>query len=581
MANIDFKLKLSDFKILKKNEKGPDEPYLWAFYIQLDGNSINFQNPDQSFVAVTSPRAGSDDLGAAAAKGLGLGSGAIPVPAAIGEFVGTLSSDKFKDFNPPLPSIEPFCSVAALVIALESDSSSDADMEVARIKVRNELQLQLNANLRLIVTDIKTAIIKGGPLLTPKEIQDKLSEVNIKRFRDLVVASVTGAVVNDAVGGVVGLLTGLFPPFGLAQVIDPDDFIGHAILGPIQLSDLVSAGGAGVPITLDLGSMASSSEGDYRVTGNIHRTDSAEFATLALNRPAPTSAPAQLDVYIRNSSRKMSRSTQSPPTLKGWTTPWSSLPEGTFLSGPAVASSNDGKKLHVFGLGMDNRIWRAFSADGGLSWPVSWAPIGEGKFVSAPAVAVSADGSQVHVFGRGLDNKIWRAHSADGGSTWALNWAPIGTGTFNSAPAAAISDDGNHLHVFGRGMDNRVWRAHSSSGGDHWNLAWVPIGEGTFISGPAAVISGNGQALHVFGRGMDHHIWRAFSSNGGASFSLAWAPIPGGAFSSGPAAAMSVDGQEVHVAALGNDLEAWHSFSTNAGAGWESGWSQISGAIGF
>ncbi|MFL6673966.1 MAG: hypothetical protein ACJ8LG_11830 [Massilia sp.] len=581
MASIDFKFKLSDFRILKKNESSADEPYLWTFFIRLDGSTVDLLETKPSTVTVFSPKASPSDLGPKAVAGLEITSGAIPVPPAIGEFNSTLSSDNFRKVSPALSMLEPFCSVAALVIALEADSTSESDLEVARIKVRDELQKQLNANLQLIITDVKAALSKGNQLPTQAQIEAKLSTVDIQRFVDLVKKSVFGSVINDGVGGLVGLLTGLFPPFGLAQVIDPDDFIGHAIIGPIQLSALISAGPAGVPFTRDLGSTAGSSEGDYRITGNVHRSDSTEFANLALNLATPSPAAAHLDVVVRSSLRKFSTARQVPPTAAVWTGSWADLPDGTFLSAPAVAASTDGKRLHVCGLGLDHKIWRGLSLDAGASWTLAWAPIGSGTFVSSPAAAVSADGMHLHVFGRGMDGRIWRAYSPDSGQSWPVAWVPIGTGVFNSAPAAAVSDDGKSLHVFARGMDNRIWRAFSSSGGSQWNLAWAPIGAGTFLSDPAAALSGDGQHLHVFGRGLDNRMWRAYSPNGGSAWEVAWVAIPGGSFASSPAATISPDGQQVHVAGIGNDLHVWRNLSSNSGVAWSLGWKQVPGSIAF
>ncbi len=581
MASIDFKFKLSDFRILKKNESSADEPYLWTFFIRLDGSTVDLLETKPSTVTVFSPKASQSNLGPKAVAGLEIASGAIPVPSAIGEFNSTLSSDNFRKVGPALSMLEPFCSVAALVIALEADSTSESDLEEARIKVRDELQKQLNANLQLIITDVKTALTKNGQLPTQAEIEAKLSAVNIQRFVDLVKNSVIGSVVDDGAGGAVGLLTGLFPPFGLAQVIDPDDFIGHAIIGPIQLSALISAGPAGVPFTRDMGSTAASSEGDYRITGDIHRTDSTEFASLALNLATPVPGAAHLDVVVRSSLRRFSTSRLVPPTAAVWTGPWADLPDGTFLSAPAVAASNDGKRLHVFGVGLDHKIWRGFSPDGGATWSLAWAPIGSGTFVSSPAAAVSADGMHLHVFGRGTDGRMWHAHSPDGGLSWPVAWLPIGSATFNSAPAAAISDDGKSLHVFGRGTDNRIWRAFSADGGSHWDLAWAPIGAGTFMSDPAAALSGDGHHLHVFGRGADNRMWRAYSTNGGSAWEVAWVAIPGGSFASSPAATMSPDGQQVHLAGIGRDLHVWRNLSTNSGVAWSLGWQQIPGSIAF
>jgi hypothetical protein len=580
VAHIDFQLQLNQFSILKDNESSADEPYLWVFHIRLDGSNINLLQPEQSFVSVTSAPGGSSNLGPSA-DGIEVLDKPIPVPASVGRFNGTLNSDALRKFNAALSVMEPFCSVASLVIALEGDASKDSDMEVARKKVRDELQLQLNANLRRVVTDVRGALLNGKTPPTQADIQQRLQQFDLKRFKDVVVTTVMGLVADDATVGAIGVLTGLFPPFGLAQVIDPDDFVGHAIVGPVQMSELISAGPDGVPFSLFPGSIQSP-DGMYRITGRVCRTDSTEFAALALSFAAPTDGTGQrLEVTVRNSLRGMSRSAETPPTAKPWDSLWKDMPEGTFLSGPAVATSNDGRHVHVIGLGLDRRMWRARSSDAGASWSVAWSPIGAGTFLSAPAAAVSADGLHLHVLGRGHDNRMWHAYSLDGGISWPVAWVPIGAGLFNSAPAAAISDDGRSLHVVGRGHDNRMWRAHSANGGEKWNLAWTPVGTGTFLSGPAVVVSGDGHKLQMFGRGTDHRLWRAASPDGGAHWTSAWAAIPGGAFTSSPAAAMSPDGKQVHVAALGNDLHVWRSFSTDGGASWGGAWHRIGGAIGF
>lgn len=106
----------------------------------------------------------------------------------------------------------------------------------------------------------------------------------------------------------------------------------------------------------------------------------------------------------------------------------------------AVTLDADGSSLTLIeregsGRGQDQRIWRAFSADGGAHGPLAWAPVGEGVFSSGPAAVLSANGKSLHVFGRGLQAssgtgfapaaKIWRAFSSDGGSNWAIAWAPV------------------------------------------------------------------------------------------------------------------------------------------------------------
>ena len=296
---------------------------------------------------------------------------------------------------------------------------------------------------------------------------------------------------------------------------------------------------------------------------------------------ATFSAPDRVNVLTRDKQRMIQLTTSDHASASQWPPQWTEIPAGVFLSGPAACASADGRNVHVFGRGDDNRAWRAHSSDGGASWDLAWSQIGTGVFTSALASAISADGRSLHVFGRGDDNRVWRAHSSDGGANWDLAWAAIPSGVFTSAPAAAISADGKNLHVFGRGDDNRIWRAYSPNGGASWDLAWAPIGAGTFVSSPAAAISADGRSLHVFGRGMDNRIWWAHSPDGGANWDVAWAAIGSGVFVGSPAAAVSPDGKEIHVFGIGTDSRVWRAFSLDGGGSWALAWDAIAGSTGY
>jgi hypothetical protein len=193
---------------------------------------------------------------------------------------------------------------------------------------------------------------------------------------------------------------------------------------------------------------------------------------------ATFTAPHRVDVYTRNTLQGMICTSSSNAEGADWLAPWTELPSGAFLSGPAACASADGRSLHVFGRGMDNAIWRAHSPDGGASWDLAWVPIGDGVFSSGPAAALSADGRSLLVFGRGMDDRMYWSHLPDGGASWDLVWAPIGDGVFISSPAAAISPDGRVIHVFGVGKDRQIWRALSLDSGGSWTVGWAPIGGG-------------------------------------------------------------------------------------------------------
>ena len=128
--------------------------------------------------------------------------------------------------------------------------------------------------------------------------------------------------------------------------------------------------------------------------------------------------------------------TRLSPNANMGSASWSPIPSGVFTSGPAVVTNLSGSYVHVFGVGTDSRIWRAFSPDHGQTWRVAWAPIGEGVFASGPAATLSSNGQRLHVFGRGVpptqfpdmfpgEQRVWRAYSGDGGTNWSVAWGEI------------------------------------------------------------------------------------------------------------------------------------------------------------
>ncbi|MGB9252696.1 MAG: hypothetical protein WCC28_23625 [Mycobacterium sp.] len=285
----------------------------------------------------------------------------------------------------------------------------------------------------------------------------------------------------------------------------------------------------------------------------------------------------RVSVFIRTTDLLYQISSANQPQQLGWPAGYTPLPEGTFRSGPAACVAADGQRLHVVGMGSDNRYWHGSSADGGATW-YAWLPIGDGVFTSMPTIALSGDGNNVHVFGRGNDNHIWRAYSSTGGAGWDYAWGQLDAdGVFTSAPAAAISTDGRIVHVVGRGNDNRYWRAYSSDGASTWEL-WNPIGDGVFSSNPAAAVSADGSSLHIFGRGLDGRIWRAHTPDAGATWDALWGPVGDGIYISSPAVAMSPDGATIHVFGVGTDRHVYRSTSTDGGQTWSGPTIQSAGA---
>jgi hypothetical protein len=275
-----------------------------------------------------------------------------------------------------------------------------------------------------------------------------------------------------------------------------------------------------------------------------------------------------------------------------YTTPLiAGIGQGVFRSGPAVVISADGQRLHAFGLGTDQRLWRASSSNGGQTWPDAWGAFGpERAYSSAPAAAASADGALIHVVAMGADEAYYAFTSRDGGQTWPVYAVALG-GTFKSAPAVATSFFGDTVHVFGLGTDQRLWHAYSFNSGTNW-AGWWPVGVGAFNSAPAAVMSPDGGIIRVFGRGLDHGFYQAVSTDDSVTWSDWTAMVPGAVFSSGPAATLEADGLRLRLFGRGwpptvpegtipdpAKPRLWQAFSPDGGQNWPGGFTEINPAV--
>lgn len=206
---------------------------------------------------------------------------------------------------------------------------------------------------------------------------------------------------------------------------------------------------------------------------------------------------------------------------------WAQIGAGTFTSPPAVATSSDGLRVFVVARGDDKRIWFARSFDAGTTWDVAWKAIGDGTFrADAPALVATPDLERIHVFGRGTNDGVWRATTTNFAGGWTTAWKEVeGLRSADSAPAAAASADGKRVYLFVRHVDGRIHRTTSDDAGKTWSQ-WSPVPAGTgFRSAPSSTCSWNGQDIHVVAMGADRRIWRARSIDGGKHWPVAWTQI--------------------------------------------------------
>lgn len=539
-------LRFDTFDIVTQNDSGPDEPYVWTFFVKLDGTAINLFSPQDSHVKVHSPAGSHGDLNL---PGDDMTAADAPraIPKAVGRWETTLEQGNL--LNLVIPQI----AVAALIVAWEEDIfPSTAAMEEARVAVRNHLSSELTRVVREVVQNCL-----AHPENCSADI-DFESEISVERLREAILD-----VLKEKMGSFIAGAILVNPLFAL--VGDRDEFIGYGLAGPYFLPKILGANNFRENFTVDLRKGEKDTPGHYRVKGHLALIEPQMWAQ-------PAAARTDASVHVIGRDPVVDFFFKSDYS-KGEFGPFKKIGEGKFKSGPAVVVSSDGKLMHAFGLGLDNHFWRAWSNTSGKSWSLAWKQMPSGIFTSPPAAALSGDGKKVFVFGRGKDNKIWMSRSSDGGDQWS-GWSPIGEGLFLSGPSACCSADGQRLYVFGTGLDHRAWWALSTDGGKTWKMAWSPILSGILQSAPAAVCSDDAKRVRVFGRGNDKRYWWASSDDSGVTWS-GWSPMETGAFISTPAVCMTGDGKKINVFGIGENMLLYHNGSADFGVTYKPKFSRI------
>jgi len=362
MRKLKIECRLSKFDIIAQNEDSPDEPYLWAFYIRIDSRNINIHKPQESFVTLHNAAGSHGNLGPKS-DGVELKDAPLSIPTAIGKW-----DTEIDTMGTMFPQIVPYCMVAILVVAIEEDGAPSTEtMEKARKKLKSNLLSQLNAALRQVITDQKI------------DLNNLESTISYDKLMDGMKGILAGEIIMNAIAGIV-----INPLFFLG--VDPDDFIGYDIAGPFMLPEIISSATDKIDFNLYMAQSGDNFDGRYKVSGYIKITDPVQYANVAIVQSANSNIvvgrAANVDKYFK-------------ATTENGGVSWSGfkkIGDGEFISSPAAALSADGKKLHVFGRGKDNKYWRAFSPDAGKNWNVAWLPVLSGLFTSSPTVCIKAHG---------------------------------------------------------------------------------------------------------------------------------------------------------------------------------------------
>jgi hypothetical protein len=486
---------------------GSAEPYLWAVFFKIDGDSVFVDNTltlrgtakvfgtlgDHGNLNTTDVDAGDD----------------IALPAQFG----------FGDVLSPIPLAVPVGSVTqvggaigCLVVLMEEDETPDSAVANGHAKLNIAVQAALNDMIPTL----------NAQHMTPDEQE-------IQQMTDRV-----GSAVEDAIAQGTGVLDWIFAAGNM------DDKIGSAVFS-FTTGDLLNFGPAGHVFTERW-----HNEGDWQITGIIKVAWSG-WEDLG-GPPAPL-VPTAGTRAVRPVRPPLITNTQ-------------------LASAPAVASWQE-NRLDCFARGVDNHMWRkwwdgtAWSGWEDLGGPP--APLvntmssarsarvigafGQAQLASAPA-AVSWGANRIDTFGRGVDRHLW--HKWWDGGTWS-QWEDLG-GNLASAPAVC-SWGANRLDCFVQGP-SKWWDGNAWSG-------WEDLG-GILTAAPTAV-SWGANRIDCFARGTNSHMWHKWWD--GAAWSD-WEDL-GGILTAAPAVASRQE-NTLDCFVRGTDSHIWRkSWDGSAWGDWE------------
>ncbi|MFN8227320.1 MAG: hypothetical protein U0R18_11485 [Mycobacterium sp.] len=143
----------------------------------------------------------------------------------------------------------------------------------------------------------------------------------------------------------------------------------------------------------------------------------------------------------------------------------------TSVASPALACSADGRTLFIATLGADRKIWQTIvDVTDGKVHPKISLPLDSLRFKSAPAVACSDDGKRVHFAGLGEDGvmRILEPEVTKGSTDFWRELDKAHDDWHVSAPALACSPDGKTIHIAAIDHSLRLTHRFSPDGGKTW-----------------------------------------------------------------------------------------------------------------
>ncbi|HLO18176.1 MAG TPA: hypothetical protein VK206_25315 [Anaerolineales bacterium] len=497
---LGFEIRLKNLHCFEEGDGiGSSEPYLWAIFFKIDGNTVFVDEKLALQGTVSFITTNLGDHGDLDDSDVDAGDD-VPIPQQFG----------YGDILTPIPLKVPILEtthvggiVGCLVVLLEENSTADSAVAEG------------HAKLRIAVEDALNKLIPTLNILHQSPTEDE-----IKAFKQQIESEVHDAVahaeglLDPALLGALNIgLLGI--PGWISGGFDMDSSLGSEAFQFSQ-EDLLDAGPGGKVFkrVFDNQGINLNPLDDYTwlISGVVLAVWSA-WEDLGGPPAPPVVSPLQ-DLVTPPGGPRFGQQLVSAPAAVSWGpnridcfgrgidlhmwhkwwdgTVWSDWEDlgGILTSAPSVASWGP-NRLDCFVRGTNNHMWHKWWD--GLAWS-EWEDLG-GILTSAPA-AVSWGTNRVDCFVRGTNNHMW--HKWWDGSAWS-NWEDLG-GFLTTAPAVASLKE-NRLDCFARGTQNHM--IHKWWDGTAWS-EWEDLG-GSLKDTPAAVSWGP-QRIDCFVRDTNNHM---------------------------------------------------------------------------
>ncbi|WP_328966278.1 hypothetical protein [Streptomyces sp. NBC_00239] len=271
-------------------------------------------------------------------------------------------------------------------------------------------------------------------------------------------------------------------------------------------------------------------------------------------------------------------------TGNGTWSDWYDL-QGTFKGSPRVASNADGR-LELFAIGTDSKLYHSWQGSPNGVWWSGWQPIDHnGRLFnlerSQPSVAVGRnEDGRLEVFGLGMDNGIYRIAQDSPNGPWTTGWygMPGIQGNEQKLVEVASNADGR-LELFAVDKNDAGWHIYQTAPNGSWSN-WSRLTGDNALGSAIGVGRNSDGRLEAFAAGpieyggpggSRRYVWHTYQNAPNSDWS-GWTKI-GGSSANAPVVANNADGRlEIFTEMPGPRGYPFHAWQDPNGT---FGWSQF------